>query len=191
MSENQLYQSEARAMQRPERAQARTAETRQVAPPTSEERLHRRRRTEDPLFIDPRIIPPGMSYEWKRESLYGKPEKAHWVGLRENHWKPVAADRHPELAFVGDSVIRREDVVLCERPKYLTDEAQYEDLQEGLGPLRNMEEVMFGERQGHFTRDHPSVRNASHVNRKFAASDPFGAHSPANGHRDEGLSLEP
>lgn len=188
------YESAATPTPRDPRARARSAEARQTAPPTSEPRLERRRRTADPLYYPPHIVPQSMSYEWKRRLLMGQPDNPHWVGLRENHWSPVPAERHQELAMAGDSQIIRGDLVLCERPKYLTEEAQYEDMQEGISPLRHMEEAMFGTREGEFTRNHPSVRRASHVNQKYAAQDPYGAHEPApqgGGIPAGGLSLEP
>ena len=181
------YESEARAAQRDPRAPLREAAPRQAAPPTDGPRLHRRRRVENPLHIDPRIIPSHMSYEWKRVELLGKPDGEHMVGLRENHWRAVPAARHPELAGAGDTIIRRGDVVLHERPKYLTDEAHMEDLQEGLRPVQQMEEVMFGTKPEELTRDHPSVRRISKVNQRYAAADPYGA-APGG---DDGLSSEP
>lgn len=154
--------------------------------PTTGERLTRRRRTTDPFYIDPRLIKPGWSYEWKRESVHGQPSTEHMINMRENHWKPVPADRHPQLAAAGETVIRRGGTVLMERPKYLTEEAQMEDIQAALNPVQQLEEVMFGTKQGEMTRDHPSVRRIAAVNRQYAPGDPGGAAEPTGG-----LSAEP
>lgn len=179
--DNTSYRSE--ALERPSRPDPRGVPGR-VVPPTTGQRLTRRRRTANPLDFDQRIIPAGMSYEWKRESLLGKPDGEHQIALRENHWRPVPAARHPELAQQGEEVIRRRDTVLMERPKYLTEEAQMEDLSEAMAPVQAMDEIMYGTKPGEMTRNHPSVRNASKVNQKWAADDPFG--DPSGG-----LSAEP
>ena len=87
MSDNTLYETEPRAVERPARPAPRQAATSLRAPaPPGGERLTRRRRTQDPFYIDPSIIPPGISYEWKRQSVFGQPDNEHWFGLRENHW---------------------------------------------------------------------------------------------------------
>ena len=182
--DNALYQSEAQAVQRDPRARARDAAPREVAPPTSGERIRRRRRTADPFSFDQRIIPTGFSYEWKRESVFGEPDTTHMIEMRENHWKPVPASRHPELAMMGDTVIRRGGTVLCERPKYLTEEAQMEDLSEALKPVQHMEEVMYGTPPGQLTRDHPSVRKVAGVRQQWAPGEPVNEGG-------DGLSSEP
>ncbi len=176
-----VYESDARASTRP--AATRQAATRAPSP-TSGERLTRRRRTSDPFEFDKRLVPAGYSYEWKRESVHGKPDAEHQIGLRENHWKAVPADRHPELAQQGDVVIRRGGTILMERPKYLTEEAQMEDLGEAMSPIQQMEEIMFGTKPGELTRDHPSVRNNSYVKQQYAPGEPINEGS-------EGLSTEP
>ncbi len=166
------YESEAKAVQRDPRAAARTAPARQAAPPTTGERLVRRRRTADPFAFDQRIIPHGVSYEWKRESVFGEQDVPHKIEMRENHWRAVPASRHPELAVGDDSVIRRGGTVLCERPKYLTEEAQMEDIGEALKPIQGLEQIMYGTKPGELTRDHPSVRKVSSVRQQWAPGPP-------------------
>jgi hypothetical protein len=180
MSDSRLYESEARAPQRDTRPAAvpRQAETRQAAPPTEgpvpgEGRLHRRRHTSDVLFIPKGVIPPGLSYEWKRASVFNQPDTEHQIGLRENHWTAVPADRHPELAAAGETVIRRGGLLLMQRPKYLTDEAQMEDINEALRPIAVTEEKLYGTPEGEFTRNHPSVRQHARINQQFAPGPPI------------------
>lgn len=187
MPENPMYESDAQAQPRDPRAEARETATR-IAAPTSGERLHRRRRTSDPLYIDKRIIPKGFSYEWKRVEQAGKPDSVHKMEMRENHWKEVPASRHPELATAGDSIIRRGDVVLYERPKYLTDEAQMDDISEALQPVQQMEGLMFGSKPGEMTRDHPSVRKIASVRQQYAPGDPVNEGGAGEG---GGLSSDP
>lgn len=184
-ADHTTYQSDAQAVQRDPRARPRDAAPREVTPPTSGERLTRRRRTSDPLYFDQRIVPKGFSYEWKLEDTFGQPAGAHQGNLRENHWKPVPASRHPELVIGGDSVIRRPGTILMERPLYLTEEAQMEDLNEALKPVQHMEEVMYGTKPNQMTRDHPSVRKIAGVRQQWAPGE------PVNEASEGGLSSEP
>lgn len=87
------------------------------------------RRTVDGLSIDPKVIPDGFSYEWKRETCFNEPDLDHMTNLQENHWRPVPASRHPHLMPEGkrDGAIRRKGLLLMERPSYLTKEARQED----------------------------------------------------------------
>ncbi len=178
MSENHVYQSDAQAVQRDPRAQTRDAPTRQAMPPTSGERLRRTRRTADPLHFDQRIVPVGFSYEWKCDDVLGQPNTTHMIGLRENHRRVVPASRHPELAYAGASEIRRPGLVLMERPKYLTEEAQMEDLGLALEPVQHMEEVMYGTKPGQLTRDHPSVRKLPGVRQQWSPGEPVNEAEP-------------
>lgn len=183
MSNRIVYESDARGTRLDPRA-AQTQAAARAAPPTGP-RLTRRRRTQDVLNVPK--PPHGMSYEWKRETLAGMPDKVNMLNARENHWSPVPASRHPELAMDGDAVIRRGDVILCERPRYLTEEAELEDINEALGPVQKMEEVMFGTQPGQMTRDHPSVRNKSYVRQQYTPGEPIGE----AGGEESGLSAEP
>lgn len=177
------YESDAHAVERARHPSARPASSRPPAPTTGP-RLTRRRQTSDRFAFDQRLVPPGFSYEWKRASVHGQPDGDHQRNLRENHWKPVPVERHPELTIAGDPDIRRGGCILMERPSYLTDEAQMDDLQRALGPVQAMEEVMYGTKPGTLTRDHPSVQRVSKVRQQWAATDPGGADG-------DGLSAEP
>lgn len=103
--------------------------------PQGEPTRKRRRNAEaisDRYYIDPRIIPAGMSYEWKRLKVAGMEDGEHQGNLMEyGAWTHVPAERHPELAGKNakpGSMIIRGDNVLMERPVELTREAQSEDL---------------------------------------------------------------
>lgn len=83
---------------------------------------------DNPFYIDPAIIPEGMSYEWKRNTIRGKEDAQYQAKLRQKgYWSPVPASRHPELAgfgITGDQPIIIEDQMLMERPAELTEERQ-------------------------------------------------------------------
>lgn len=172
MSEAQEgYRSLARGEQN-KRAPIRDNALRSSAP-TSGPRLYRRRPDSSPFNLDRRIIPEGYDYEWKCESIYGRPERVHMNELRENHWVPVPAARHPDMAEPGDSCIRLPSgEILMERPKYLSEEAHIEQIMEGLAPLQKQEEVLFGTRPGEMTRNHPSVRRSSYITEQKSPGDP-------------------
>lgn len=115
-------------------------------------RLQRtRKRSEDRLYVDPKIIPAGISYEWKRESFYGKSDKIHINELMDNHWKPVPKDRHPGL------ITERDGLILMERPAYLTDEATEENFNEAMGREAGQRQEIRQTPAGQFTREHPSA----------------------------------
>jgi len=138
-----------------------------------EGRLVRRRpRTEDKFFIPPSIVPLGWCYEWKRESCYGQPDTDHQVNLRENHWTPVPAERHPQmmpLDFKGP--IRKDGMVLMERPQYLTDEARQEDYEFATGEVQRATATLGQTPGGQFTRDHPSVHKIAKVKHSYGPID--------------------
>lgn len=83
----------------------------------------------DKFHIPAELIPDGWSYEWKRESLYGQEDTANMMHAAENGWTPVMAEAHPGMfmpsGYTGP--IRRDGLVLCERPMELTEEARAEE----------------------------------------------------------------
>ena len=134
---------------------------------TADTRLQRsRKRTEDPFFVDTRIIPPGISYEWKAESSYGKENREHMANCHDNHWRAVPEDRHPGL------VTRKDGQVLMERPAYLTQDARQEDYDIALGQVRGIQGKLGETPDGQLSRAHPSARNASRLNVDHSLSIP-------------------
>jgi hypothetical protein len=137
------------------------------------ERLVRRRsRSDDKYYVHPSKIPAGRSYEWKREQVYGQPDTDHQVNLRENHWTPVPASRHPEMMPIGDTgPVRKDGMILMERPLYVTQEAREEDYQIAMDQVRAKESQMRNTPGGTFTRDHPSVHRIARVQRSYGPID--------------------
>lgn len=82
---------------------------------------------ENPLFIDPRMVPQGMEYRWVRKSILGEEDPFRMVDCAKKGWTPVPADRHPELCFQDffgrtshmSSFIFYKGLVLCERVEEL------------------------------------------------------------------------
>lgn len=96
-----------------------------------EPRLQRRVKggfIQDKFFIDPRFIPEGVSYEWKREDVYGAKDRNYELYMAANHWSPVDSKRIPGfMAPEYTGPVRRDGMILMERPSYLTEEALMEN----------------------------------------------------------------
>jgi hypothetical protein len=93
----------------------------EVARPQVRERKRKGGSSQDRFWVDPTMIPPGMSWEWKRESVFGRPDVAYSAFLDDQGWLPVEQARFPNFP------IRRDGMILMERPIELTREAQAED----------------------------------------------------------------
>lgn len=122
--------------------------------PRADGRLTRtRKRSTDPLFIDKKIIPPGYSYEFKAFKAYGEEQDAHVQGLMENHWTPVPKGRHPGL------VVKHGDLVLMERPDYLTQEARIEDYEIATQQVESVNGNLRTSKEGQAPRNIPALEN--------------------------------
>lgn len=123
----------------------------------TEERLMRVSRRQDKFFIDPRLIPDGWSYEWKRVSVYGQPDPDHMINLKSNHWRPVPLARHPNMmpgiSKDGETTaIIKDGQMLMERPLYLTIDAQQEDYEIAVGQVQKLPQDMTNAPVGTFAR---------------------------------------
>lgn len=125
---------------------------------TEETRVPTRRAggTEDnPFFIDPKVIPPGVTYEYKRHTTLGQVDEDHLIAMREMGWTPVPAKRHPHMTFEGGSAkghILKRGMILMERPVQLTQEARMEDNQRAKSQVRDQERRLGVAGQGQFDR---------------------------------------
>lgn len=140
---------------------AREAELRPEVRESAPRLQRRRKKTEDRLRIPMEAIPPGVSYEWKRAAVFGKPDTVNMNELRENHWTPVPKDRHPNISVEMDGL------VLCERPAYLTAEARAEDLAIARGEVLRATNSMRDTPQGQFTREHQSVNRIAKIQTSY------------------------
>jgi len=85
--------------------------------------------TSDKYAIDPRIIPDGWVYEWKRHSVYNQPDPAYEAELQNNGWRFVSPSRHPGVFLAANTdaqIIVRDGLALMCRPKILNDEERAE-----------------------------------------------------------------
>ena len=116
----------------------------------------------DQYFIDPRIVPEGWSYEWKRKSIYNQEDPSYQVKLADGGWTPVPANRdsrHKALMPTGNyNTIERDGMILMERPKELTDEAKSIELRRARNQVRAKEAQLSTTPDGTMTREDSRVR---------------------------------
>jgi hypothetical protein len=69
--------------------------------------------------FDHALIPPEMTYQWKRVSCGGQEDKQNQILAELNGWEKVPANRHPELSGhnAGEEPIVRGGLMLMEQPK--------------------------------------------------------------------------
>jgi hypothetical protein len=92
-------------------------------------------------FIAP-DAPEDWTYEWKRETVFNKSDPTYDVLVAEQGWTPVPATRHPGFMPDGSAVIRRDGLILMERPQALTDEARMEDFRAARDVVRTKEQAL-------------------------------------------------
>lgn len=81
--------------------------------------------------VDMGKIPPGMTYEWKAQTVMGFELTEQQIMQEANGWVPVPPERHPELTgsrMAKDTkAIKRGGQILMERPKEITEESRNMD----------------------------------------------------------------
>jgi len=83
----------------------------------------------DEFYIDPRVIPEGWDYNWKRHSTAGMEDDTYATELRQAGWEAVPAERHPELVPIGaKGAIIRKGMILMERPEEISNMAKQREL---------------------------------------------------------------
>lgn len=114
--------------------------------------------TTDKFHINPRLMSPELSYEWKRLENMGMRDVEHQVMLAENHWRAVDSKEMPGMMPAGHNgpVVRGGSVLMC-RPSYLTDEANEEVRQLSNAQVRTNEQRLGLSEQGHAPRVRPQV----------------------------------
>lgn len=69
--------------------------------------------------VDLSKVPSGMVYAWRRKTVGGLDDKENMINCDLNGWRPVPADRHPELAGpsarAGEEIVRG-GLLLMEQP---------------------------------------------------------------------------
>lgn len=114
----------------------------------------------DKFYINPRDIPDGWSYEWKRQEVLGKRDPSYEVSLAYSGWEPVPRSRHSEMMpanFPGET-ITRDGLILMQRPQETTDERRQRDNRIARDQVRAKEENLTAAPPGTFERDNKGNR---------------------------------
>lgn len=108
---------------------------------------------EDELSLANLEVPDGWTYEWKRQTVYGKSDPAYDTKLAKTGWEPVPAERHPSMMPKGHrGEITRDGLVLMERPKEITDRVKRIMYDRARGAVRLKEQQLNEAPQGTFER---------------------------------------
>jgi hypothetical protein len=94
--------------------------------------IHRRRNSlSDPFAIPSDLKEPGWDHQWVRVSVHGWEDVDNQVGMQENGWRPISANRPGwEGRFMPPGytgAIQKSGLMLMERPMSLTEEARSEE----------------------------------------------------------------
>lgn len=105
---------------------------------------------DDEFYIDPRIVPDGWSYEWKRYTTLGAQDPSYQVQLAVKGWESVPVSRHPQFMPDGyqGRTIERKGMILMERPLEITEEAKRIELCKARSQVRQKEQQLFGQPAG-------------------------------------------
>lgn len=114
----------------------------------------------DEFYIDPRAIPDGWTYEWKRKTIYGSEDPSYSVSLKRTGWTEVPASRHPEMmpANYKSAAIERKGLVLMERPTIVTEQVEMMDRRRAKDQIRAKEQQLSHAPDGQFGRDHAQAQ---------------------------------
>lgn len=117
-------------------------------------RMRKGGQAKDKFAIPAHLQQDGTSYEWKRASVYNKPDSGHIVEMREQGWEPVD---DPKLRgyFMPEGhegAIERDGLILMDRPIELTNEARAEEIAAARLAVRTKEQQINSAPQGQFER---------------------------------------
>lgn len=108
---------------------------------------------QDELALDNLTVPEGWSYEWKRQTVYGKADPAYDTKLARTGWEPVPAERHPSMMPKGHrGAIERDGLILMERPAAITKRVQQIMNERARNAVRMKEQQLNEAPQGTFER---------------------------------------
>lgn len=115
----------------------------------------------DKFAVPDHLIPDGMTYQWVRCEVYGKPDPQHQAEMEQRNWKPVPENRHPGRWTLGgsDRPIVVDGLMLMEIPTPLFEAKRRFGERQAKGQVRALEEQMIYAPPGTAPRDaHPKTR---------------------------------
>ena len=108
----------------------------------------------DKFYIDPRDIPDGWDYNWKRYETLGQTDGSYEVELAQSGWEAVDVSRHPHMMPANyKGPIIREGMMLMERPAEISNRAKFLELQEARRVVKEKERALGMAPSGTFERD--------------------------------------
>lgn len=142
--------------------------TRSAAPKEKARKVRRRRGTvqEDALYVPPEIVPAGFTVEWKRQSIWGQPDKvSHMMNLRSQGWEYVNTTTNPEFKALmpenwAGNTIERDGCVLMIREEYLSREAREDDLNAARQQVSEKQKQLYSAGRDEMERITPKVRTS-------------------------------
>lgn len=129
---------------------------------------------QDKYAIPDGLIPDGQSWEWKSESVLGMGNLQYDVMLREQGWLPVDGALYPELVGTGHKgPVRRDGLILMERPIELTREAMEEDRMAARAAVAAKEEQLGQAPKGQFQRHRADGSSTIAINKTVERGMPI------------------
>ncbi len=122
----------------------------------------------DEFYIDPKTVPEGWTYEWKRHTVLNQQDPSYQVALAQQGWEAVDATRHPEMMPKDGryTLIERKGMVLMERPTEIVEDAKRKELRKARQQVQVKEEQLNSTPNGTLPRDEDS-RTKARVNRSY------------------------
>jgi len=127
------------------------------------------------FYIDPKIVPDGWTYEYRRLMVLGQSDPSYQVSLAMKGWEAVPVSRHPELMPYGHDggTIERRGMILMERPAQITERAKARDLAKARGQVRSKEDQLRGAPAGDNSPFDASNKGSPLVNLKKSYEMPI------------------
>ena len=130
--------------------------------------VHRRRDSlSDPFAIPGDLQEPGWDRQWVRVSVHGWEDVDNQVGMQENGWRPISANRPGwEGRFMPagyKGAIQKSGLMLMERPMALTEEARAEEKRVVHGQTQVQRQQFGLALPRGFEANTPAARAATHV----------------------------
>lgn len=111
---------------------------------------------EDKFHVPEHLIPDGWKYQWRRVSSYGKEDPQYQVKIAQTGWRPVPAERHPEMMPSSGGpyyTIDRDGMRLMEIPAEVHKLLAARDQRRAIEQVRIRTEQVKQTPNGHFPRD--------------------------------------
>jgi hypothetical protein len=130
----------------------------------------------DDFFVDPRVVPDGWTYQWKRIELLGKEDPAYNVQVARAGWEAVPVSRHPSMMPTNHqgATIDRKGCRLMERPTVIEEAVKDLYKRTARDQVRQKEAQLSGAPAGTFERDNkgnPLVNIKKSVERMSVPKD--------------------